>query len=65
MTSNKRMNYPLTHEEASLIRNLLHKERIEYQYCDYTGNDAIYFKTVTDAISAMEHPEEHQQLVSE
>jgi len=64
MTS-KRMNYPLTHEEASLIRNLLHKERIEYQYCDYTGNDAIYFKTVTDAISAMEHPEEYQSTVSE
>jgi len=64
MTS-KRMNYPLTHEEASLIRNLLHKERIEYQYCDYTGNDAVYFKTVTDAISAMEHPEEYQSTVSE
>jgi len=64
MTS-KRMNYPLTHEEASLIRNLLHKERIEYQYCDYTGNDAIYFRTVTDAISAMEHPEEYQSTVSE
>jgi len=59
------MNYPLTHEEASLIRNLLHKERIEYQYCDYTGNDAIYFKTVTDAISAMEHPEKYQSTVSE
>jgi len=64
MTS-KRMNYPLTHEEASLIRNLLHKERIEYQYCDYTGNDAMYFRTVTDAISAMEHPEEYQSTVSE
>ena len=64
MTS-KRMNYYLTHEEASLIKNLLHKERIEYQYCDYTGNDAIYFKTVTDAISAMEHPEQYQSTVSE
>jgi hypothetical protein len=59
------MNYYLTHEEASLIKNLLHKERIEYQYCDYTGNDAIYFKTVTDAISAMEHPEQYQSTVSE
>ena len=54
------MNYYLTHEEASLIRNLLNKERVEYQYCDYTGNDAQYFRTVTDAISAMEHPEQYQ-----
>jgi len=59
MTS-KRMNYYLTHEEASLIKNLLNKERVEYQYCDYTRNDAVYFRTVTDAISAMEHPEKHQ-----
>ena len=60
MISDKRTMYHLTHEEAGLIRNLLHRERIEYQYCDYTGNDAVYFKTVTDAISAMEHPEEYQ-----
>lgn len=59
MISNERMNYPLNHEEASLIRNLLHKERIEYQYVD-GRDDARYFKTVNDAISAMEHPEKYQ-----
>jgi len=59
MISNERMNYHLTNEESSLIRNLLHKEKIEYQYVE-GKEDARYFKTVNDAISAMEHPEKYQ-----
>lgn len=56
----KDMTFTLNEDHAALIRNLLHRERIEYQYCDYTGNDAMYFKTVTEAITRMEHPEQFQ-----
>lgn len=58
MISNKRMNYYLTHEEASLIRNLLHTERITYKAEGREGG-ALY-NTVVSAINAMEHPEKHQ-----
>jgi len=54
-----KMSYLFTHEQASVIRNLLNKERIEYEYCDYTRKDAHYFKTITDALRAMDHPQKH------
>jgi hypothetical protein len=59
------MTFTLTEDNAALIRNLLHKERIEYQYCDYTGNDAVYFKNITETIARMEHPEQFQSTEGE
>jgi len=59
MTPQKEMTFTLNNEHATIIRNLLHKERVEYQYCDYSGNDAIYYKTLTEAIARMEHPEQY------
>ena len=54
----KETMYSLNNEHATIIRNLLHNERIQYEYCDYKGTDAVYFKTITEAIARMEHPEQ-------
>ena len=56
MISNKRMTFQLTHEEATLIRNLLHNERMQYKA---EGGGAFY-QTIVSAIDAMEHPEKYQ-----
>jgi len=64
MISNQHIAYYLTHEESSLIRNLLHKEDIEYKYVKEGREDAQYFNTIRSAISAMEHPQEHKPVIS-
>lgn len=58
----KRMNYYLTHEESTLIRNLLHRERIEFHL--YEGEGELS-KIIKSAIDAMEHPEKYQPITSE
>lgn len=57
MISNKRTMYYLTNEEASLIRNLLHSERMQYKA---EGRDGAFYNTIVSAIDAMEHPEKYQ-----
>ena len=61
MISNKRMTFQLTHEEATLIRNLLHKERMQYKA---EGRDGAFYNTTVSAIDAMEHPEKYQSSES-
>jgi hypothetical protein len=53
------MNYYLTNEEATLIRNLLHKERIEFSL--YDGGGALS-TIISNAIDAMEHPKKYQPI---
>lgn len=57
MISNQRTMYYLTNEEASLIRNLLHSERMQYKA---EGRDGALYNTIVSAIDSMEHPEKHQ-----
>lgn len=51
MISNTKM-ITLTHEQASLIKNLLNKERMYYKSLD--REEGIYIKTIEDTITAME-----------
>ena len=57
MISNKRMTFQLTHEEATLIRNLLHNQRMQYKA---EGRNGTFYQTIVSAIDAMEHPEKYQ-----
>lgn len=54
--------YYLTHEEASLIRNLLNNERMQYRAEDLNGG--AFYATIVSAIDAMEHPEKYQPTES-
>ena len=56
MISN-RMNYYLTNDEATLIRNLLHNERMQYKA---EGREGAFYNTIVSAIDTMEHPEKYQ-----
>ena len=62
MYSNTRTMYYLTHEEASLIRNLLNNERMQYRAEDLNGG--AFYATIVSAIDAMEHPEKYQPTES-
>lgn len=57
MISKQRKMYHLNHEEASLIRNLLHAERMQYKA---EGTGGALYDTIVSAIDAMEHPEKYQ-----
>jgi hypothetical protein len=48
--------YPLNNEHATLIRNILHNERLRYQAIE---GDGAYIRTVTEAIDRMEHPNKY------
>ena len=51
--------YNLENDHACVIRNLLHNERLQYEYADHKGKDAAYYKTISEAVARMEHPEEY------
>jgi len=61
----KTTNYILTHEESSLIRNLLHMERVYYlaqlkEHEDKYGSGSdpkggVYLQTIQSAIASMEN----------
>jgi hypothetical protein len=53
------MNYYLTDEEATLIRNVLHNERMQYKAIE-NKTDGEYYRQLVSTIDAMEHPEKHQ-----
>ena len=59
MYSNKRMKYYLTDDEATLIRNVLHNERMQYKAIE-NKTDGVYYQQLVSTINAMEHPEKHQ-----
>jgi len=59
MYSNKRMKYYLTDEEATLIRNVLHNERMQYKAIE-NKTDGVYYQQLVSTIDSMEHPEKHQ-----
>lgn len=56
MKSPKIEMYPLNNEHATLIRNILHNERLRYQAIE---GDGAYIRTVTEAIDRMEHPNKY------
>jgi len=53
------MTYHLTHDEAAIIRNLLHTERMHYKAIE-SRTDGAYYNRIVSAIDAMEHPEKYQ-----
>ena len=60
MKSQKIEMYPLNNEHASVIRNLLHNERLKYQAIDgVSSKEGHYYTIITDAIERMEHPERY------
>mgnify|MGYP004355113553 CR=1 FL=1 len=60
MKSTKIEMYPLSNEHATIIKNLLHNERIRYQAIDgVQASEGHYYNLITDAIKRMEHPEEY------
>jgi hypothetical protein len=50
--------YPLSLDHASIIKNLLHNERLRYKGIDQP-NEGIYFKSIDEAISRMDHPDKY------
>ena len=54
----KQMPYYLSDEQATIIRNLLHKEQIEYRAINKPEGE--FYRAVMSAIDAMEHPEQYQ-----
>ncbi len=46
------MTITITHEQASLIKNLLNKERMYYK--SLNKEEGIYIRTIEDTITAME-----------
>ena len=60
MKSQKIEMYPLNNEHASVIRNLLHNERLKYKAIDgVSSKEGHYYNIITDAIERMEHPERY------
>ena len=59
--------YNLENDHACVIRNLLHNERLQYEYADHKGKDAAYYKTISEAIARMEQELEvlHSQMQKE
>lgn len=51
--------YNLKDNHACLIRNLLHNERLQYEYADIKALDAQWIRTVNEAIDRMEHPDRY------
>lgn len=52
--------YPLSNEHATIIKNLLHNERVRYQAIDgVQASEGHYYNLITDAIKRMEHPDEY------
>jgi len=58
MKNSKIVMYPLSIDHASIIKNLLHNERLRYKGIDQP-NEGIYFKSIDEAISRMDHPDKY------
>lgn len=58
-----RMPYYLTHEQATVIRNLLHKEELEYRAINKPEGE--FYRAIMSALNAMEHPEQCQPVKTE
>ena len=54
MKNKKIEMFPLNNEHATVIRNLLHNEKLHYQSTQGTGQ---LLNVLTEAIERMEHPE--------
>jgi hypothetical protein len=56
MKSKKIGTFPLSNEHATLIRNLLHNEKLQYRSQGITVEGHL-LNIINEAIERMEHPE--------